>query len=70
MLNGQWHPVAVTVDSDNSGNMFIDGEEVDFYAVDLIYVPEPSTRVLLVLGLVVGLYRRRNHTYRELSPSL
>ena len=31
LLDGQWHHVAVTVDGDNAGNMFIDGNEVESY---------------------------------------
>ena len=30
LLDGEWNHVAVTVDGDNSGNMFINGQEVDF----------------------------------------
>ena len=31
LLDGQWHHVAVSVDGDNAGAMYIDGEEVESY---------------------------------------
>ena len=34
LLDGQWHHVAVTVDGDNSGTMFIDGSQVESYYLD------------------------------------
>ena len=32
LLDGNWHHVAVTVDGDNFGNMFIDGAEVSYFS--------------------------------------